>query len=99
MRPFLTFPLACVTLTGVLLAQNDAQPNIQPGLKTRPKAAAADTNLAPADQDAGAANADRGNLITVPSGTKVLLVLKNSLSTRNARPGDGVYLQSTFPVM
>src|SRR5437588_616435 len=99
MRRLLTFPLACLTLSGVLLAQNEPQPNIQPGLKTRPKAAPVDTTLEPVAQDNAGAGTERGNLITVPSGTKVLLVLKNSLSTRNARPGDGVYLQSTFPVM
>jgi len=36
--------------------------------------------------------------ITVPAGTKVLLALKNAVTTRSARPGDGVYLESTFPV-
>jgi type IV secretion system protein VirB10 len=36
--------------------------------------------------------------ITVPAGTKVLLVLKNSVSSKNAKKGDGVYLESSFPV-
>ena len=35
----------------------------------------------------------------VPAGTKVLLQLRNSLNTKSARPGDGVYLVSTFPVV
>src|SRR5437879_723463 len=38
-------------------------------------------------------------IVTVPSGTKVLLVLKNSVSSRNAKPGDGVFLESSFPVV
>lgn len=38
-------------------------------------------------------------LITVPSGTKVLLVLKNTVSSRNAKVGDGVFLETTFPVV
>jgi len=37
--------------------------------------------------------------ITVPAGTKVLLQLRSSVNTRSARPGDGVYLASTFPVV
>ena len=37
-------------------------------------------------------------LVTVPAGTKVLLVLKNSISSKNARKGDGVYLESSFPI-
>lgn len=35
----------------------------------------------------------------VPAGTKVLLQLKNSINTKSAKPGDGVYLVSTFPVV
>jgi len=36
---------------------------------------------------------------TVPAGTKVLLQLRSSVNTKSARPGDGVYLSSTFPVV
>jgi type IV secretion system protein VirB10 len=35
----------------------------------------------------------------VPAGTKVLLQLRSGLDTRSAKPGDGVYLASTFPVV
>jgi hypothetical protein len=35
----------------------------------------------------------------VPAGTKVLLSLKSGVNTKTARPGDGVYLVSTFPVI
>jgi type IV secretion system protein VirB10 len=36
---------------------------------------------------------------TVPAGTKVLLQLRSSINTRSAKPGDGVYLSSSFPVV
>jgi len=36
---------------------------------------------------------------TVPAGTKVLLQLRSGINTKSARPGDGVYLASTFPVV
>ncbi len=36
--------------------------------------------------------------ITVPAGTRVPLVLKHAVSTKNARVGDNVYLETTFPV-
>lgn len=36
---------------------------------------------------------------TVPAGTKVLLQLRSAIDTRSAKPGDGVYLSSTFPVV
>ncbi len=35
----------------------------------------------------------------VPAGTKVLLQLRSAINTRSARPGDGVYLNSIFPVV
>ncbi|HVC45788.1 MAG TPA: hypothetical protein VND90_00950 [Terracidiphilus sp.] len=35
----------------------------------------------------------------VPAGTKVLLQLRSSVNTHSAKPGDGVYLVSTFPVV
>ncbi len=38
-------------------------------------------------------------MVTLPIGTKVLLMMKNSVSSRNARPGDGVYLETSFPVV
>ena len=36
---------------------------------------------------------------TVPAGTKVLLQLRSAMNTKSAKPGDGVYLISTFPVV
>lgn len=35
----------------------------------------------------------------VPAGTKVLLQLKSGVNTKSAKPGDGVYLTSDFPVV
>ncbi len=36
--------------------------------------------------------------ITVPSGTRLGVVLQNGISTRSAKPGDSVYLQTSFPI-
>ena len=36
---------------------------------------------------------------TVPAGTKVLLQLRSAINTKSAKPGDGVYLASAFPVV
>src|SRR6202011_5630303 len=52
-------------------------------------------NLA-ARPDASAADA---NQLSIPSGTKVPLALKQSISTKNARDGDAVYAVTTFPVV
>jgi type IV secretion system protein VirB10 len=46
-----------------------------------------------------AAPAVASKTYTVPAGTKVLLQLRSAINTRSARPGDGVYLASTFPVV
>ncbi len=40
-----------------------------------------------------------GNVYRVPAGTKVLLQLRSAVNTRSAKPGDGVYLASVFPVV
>jgi hypothetical protein len=37
--------------------------------------------------------------IQVPAGTHIPLVLHNGISTRTARPGDPVYLETLFPIM
>lgn len=88
LRP-LILPVAFATFTGALFAQ------AQPTLQQRPQAAAGQQ----LSEQAGDSADSAGTLVTLPTGTKVLLALKNSVSTRNARPGDGVYLESTFPVM
>jgi type IV secretion system protein VirB10 len=36
---------------------------------------------------------------TVPIGTKVLLQLNSAINSKSAKPGDGVYLTSIFPVV
>jgi hypothetical protein len=49
--------------------------------------------------DAAAKNEVNDKIYTVPAGTKVLLSLKSGVNTKTARPGDSVYLVSTFPVI
>jgi type IV secretion system protein VirB10 len=45
------------------------------------------------------ASAPAAKSYVVPAGTKVLLQLRSSINTKSAKPGDGVYLASTFPVV
>jgi hypothetical protein len=49
--------------------------------------------------NAAAKNEVNDKIYTVPAGTKVLLSLKSGVNTKTARPGDNVYLVSTFPVI
>lgn len=53
---------------------------------------------APAAESAPAAAPEQPTYM-VPAGTKVLLELRSAVDTRSAKPGDGVYLASTFPVV
>jgi hypothetical protein len=49
--------------------------------------------------DAPAASTTDAGQLSIPSGTKVPLALKQSISTKNAREGDAVYAVTTFPVV
>jgi hypothetical protein len=60
--------------------------------------AAAQNNSA-TEPTALAASANDSGTLTIPSGTKVPLSLKQSVSTKNAREGDAVYAVTTFPVV
>jgi type IV secretion system protein VirB10 len=63
---------------------------------------AQDPQKIPAQQQAEAEKApapQRPGKILVPEGTQVPLVLHNTLSTRSAKPGDAVYLETVFPIV
>src|ERR1700674_2533745 len=51
-----------------------------------------------APRPAASPQAGASERITVPSGTRVGVVLQNGISTRSAKPGDSVYLQTSFPI-
>jgi hypothetical protein len=58
---------------------------------------AAPPPVAPAPKPA-APQVGSSDRITVPSGTRVGVVLQNGISTRSAKRGDSVYLQTSFPI-
>ncbi len=91
--------LVLLLLSGSSLAQQ--QSPAQNSSTQGPPAAgqpASQAQLVPAsaDQPAPKPRADR---IVVPAGTKLPLVLHNAITTRNARPGDPVYLETLFPIV
>ena len=49
----------------------------------------------PPQEPQRAVSADR---IIVPAGTRIGVSLENGISTRNAKPGDSIYLRTTFPI-
>jgi len=69
--------------------RSSAGPAAQPAAPAQPEA-----------EPVGLANtAPERKTYTVPAGTKVLLELRSAINTKSAKPGDGVYLSSTFPVV
>ena len=90
--------LFALLLSGTLAAAAQTAPPdpAPPPTAPAPPAQTAAATPAPA---AMAAPAPSPTIIHIPAGTKVLLELRSSVNTKSARPGDGVYLSSTFPVV
>lgn len=79
-------------LAGALAASAQSAPASPAAPPASPTPAAAPS---PAPETATAAP----KTFLVPAGTRVLLELRSALNTKSAKPGDGVYLDSTFPVV
>jgi len=73
-----------------------AQESVPPTQTTSAAPASSQSGTEPAE---AAAPAPAKKQFIVPAGTKVLLQLRSAINTRSAKPGDGVYLASTFPVV
>ena len=69
------------------------------GQNTPAATAQPDPQSAPAAQPTQPAAAPEHPGYLVPAGTKVLLQLNSAINTKSAKPGDGVYLTSIFPVV
>ena len=101
MRLLLVLFLMSATLLGQTPADQD--PPQAPQAPAAPAKAEAPAAPEPpeAAEDAAepesAAEPEPGT-ITVAAGTKVPLILKHAVSTKNARVGDNIYLETTFPV-
>ena len=96
-RGFLLLLLAGVFACTLAYAQEPTGPI------TPPASAAATPAPAPATRPADTQPVASGNIstaqIVVPTGTTLPLVLHNAITTRNAMPGDPVYLETVFPIL
>src|SRR5580658_8588161 len=81
-------PLTVLLLSGMALGQTAET--------AKPQRAPATPAAATASSPAAAAPANP-NTFTIPSGTKIPLLLKQAISTKNAREGDPVYAETAFP--
>ena len=80
-------------------ATSTAPPSAPPASQSAtgtPAAAALAASGAPASPSPSAPAAEP---IIVPLGTRLPLVLHNAITTRNAQPGDPVYLETLFPIV
>ena len=112
MRPEKT-RLALALISGLALQAGALQPAVGQASATQGGAAGSPAEGVPASAAAqgpeahapGAGGPEKDSATPgkktylVPAGTKVLLQLRSSVNTKSARPGDGVYLASTFPVV
>ena len=104
-------PLFAAMVAGVMaigslavMAQSPEQGTPDPASPQPGPAANANPAALPASVPAGEAAAAvpvmaPKRTYTVPAGTKVLLTLRSAVNTKSAKPGDGVYLASAFPVV
>src|SRR5215813_302881 len=95
--------LAFLSLALILILAVYASAQSVPGPNNNPNAPASaqsqpSDKAAPAAEAAASAPADTRQ-ITIPAGTEVLLQLKNAIDTKSARVGDGVYCQTSFPIV
>src|SRR5271170_4058768 len=76
-----------------------ALPNAENGTKTAGTAIqpTPTTSAQPVSEAAAAPIAPK--TLEIPAGTKVLLTIRSAINTKTAQAGDGVYLQSSFPVI
>jgi len=92
--PVLFLVVGLWTSGTVLAAQMPAGPAQDPVAQTPPPQPAA----APAAPATQATQATQERYV-VPTGTRLPLILHNAVTTRNAKPGDPVYLETIFPVV
>ena len=80
-------------MAGCAVAQTPAATSTQPSATQASPATSASSAAAPAVT----ARPATSSTLIIPSGTKVPLALKQAISTRNAKEGDPVYCETTFP--
>jgi hypothetical protein len=81
-------------------APTASQPAAAPSSAPAPSPAPTASAPAAAQPNSPAApSAPAGAPIVVPVGTHLPLVLHNAITTRNAQPGDPIYLETLFPIV
>jgi hypothetical protein len=84
--------LAMLILAASAWAQSDPAPKPDAGAPATPTAT-------PASFSGATATASPAAGLTIPAGTKFPVELKHAVSSKGTREGDGVYAETTFPVV
>jgi len=90
--------------SATLLAQDEPQLTSRTSPKTQATAQAAPNAVAPDQRTpqltpgGAVASQQSSDAILVPAGTRIPLTLKQGITTKNARVGDPVYAQTSFPI-
>lgn len=92
-KAFLHLLALCALIAPAAYARNFSRQTGQASPQNNSAAPAGST--VPASSPAASATPAQ---IVVPAGTHLPLVLHNAITTRNARPGDPLYLETTFPI-
>jgi hypothetical protein len=82
----------CVVAATLALATSCAAQQPDGPQTSAPPAVAPPPALEPASRAAS------GEKVLIPAGTRIGVVLENGISTRSAKLGDSVYLQTSFPI-
>jgi hypothetical protein len=85
--------VAALLAQGLLLHAQEQQGPVRPPQKQAIQSMTQEAARSPA----ASSNTTVENLV-VPAGTRMPLVLHNAVTTRNARPGDPVFLETLFPI-
>jgi len=91
-------PLAVLGAALICSAALQAQ-NGPPGATPPPASHAQQAAPPPPPQQPAATLVAEPQRIQVPIGTHIPLVLHNGVSTRNAKPGDPIYLETVYPIL
>src|ERR1700730_6404003 len=90
--------IALLLANGGILHAQEQQGPATPQKMQAPSPQTQDSSSSPASSLDSAPKASAEKLL-VPAGTRLPLVLHNAVTTRNARPGDPVYLETLFPIV
>jgi hypothetical protein len=96
--PILLLVAGLWTSGPLLAAQMPAGPSQGPSEQTPPSQLPAAQTTSPSAVSDPAPKAKPERYV-VPLGTRLPLILHNAVTTRNAKPGDPVYLETLFPVV